>query len=68
MTALSLPESSAPDLKCPRCAGEPLGVEVRGVYDGVLFWKCQACGKAWHRFEDACRRRAAQGYIDAVNA
>ncbi len=60
MTARSAP--------CPGCGGEPLGIVVRGVYDGVLFWKCQACGMAWHRFEDGCRRRAAQGYIDAVNA
>ncbi len=68
MTALSLPESSAPELKCPRCAGEPLGVEVPSVYDGVLFWKCQAYGMGWHRFDDGCRRRTAQSYIDAVNA
>ena len=26
------------------------GVEVRGVYDGVLFWACPDCGGCWHRF------------------
>lgn len=27
-----------------------IGVEVRGVYDGVLLWQCPDCGKRWHRF------------------
>lgn len=55
---------------CPQCEDDgPLGVEVRGVYDGVLFWKCQACGHAWNRWpENSCRHRVAQGYVDAVNA
>lgn len=53
----------------PCCNGEPLGYEVRGVYDGVLFWLCQACGSAWNRWSqtDAHRHRVAQGYVDAVN-
>ncbi|MGE0025677.1 MAG: hypothetical protein AB7O78_01560 [Thermoleophilia bacterium] len=48
---------------CPRCGsawGYPGGdgrtythliaVEVRGVYDGVAYWRCPYCPAAWHRF------------------
>ena len=35
---------------CPGCsAKDVLGVEVPGVYDGVLYWVCDACGVAWAR-------------------
>jgi hypothetical protein len=44
------------------------GVEVRGVYDGVLFWVCPDCNHAWHRWEDPHVRRRAQPYIDQHNA
>lgn len=27
-----------------------IGIEVRGAYDGVLYWQCRDCGKEWHRF------------------
>ncbi len=27
-----------------------IGVEVRGVYDGVLFYRCPDCGGSWHRW------------------
>lgn len=46
---------------CPECGKATVaGVEVRGVYDGVLFWSCIACGARWHRFEEgsALRTRA----------
>lgn len=26
------------------------GHEIFGVYDGILFWSCPDCGKAWHRW------------------
>ena len=26
-----------------------IGVEVPGVYDGVLYWQCPDCGRAWVR-------------------
>lgn len=28
-----------------------VGVEVSGIYDGVLYWQCPDCGHAWPRFE-----------------
>jgi rubrerythrin len=38
---------------CPRCAsplGDRLiGVEVSGVYDGILVWCCPDCGHLWPR-------------------
>lgn len=40
------------DLKCPSCSAsgaDLMGYEVRGVYDGVLFWACHKCGNAWAR-------------------
>jgi len=27
-----------------------IGVEIRGVYDGALFWRCPGCGGSWHRW------------------
>jgi len=44
---------SAPDLKCPLCGTEEdedfVGSEIRGVYDGVLFWICKKCDYAFPR-------------------
>ena len=60
-------------LHCPECKGEPIGVNVRGMYDGILFWKCQECGKAWQRFGQddfgaLLLRNRAQPFIDVINA
>lgn len=30
--------------------GRFMGIEVQGVYDGVLIWKCQDCEHMWPRF------------------
>ncbi len=27
-----------------------IGIEIPGVYDGVLFWQCPDCGAQWHRW------------------
>lgn len=27
-----------------------IGVEVRGVYDGVLYWQCPDCDGMWNRW------------------
>jgi len=46
-----------------------IGVEVPGVYDGVLYWACPDCGAKWHRFKadgwGAGLHKAAQRYVDA---
>ena len=53
---------------CPLCGGEPIGHEVQGVYDGVLFWSCQKCGTAWERDGFTGRRaEIARSYIDHIN-
>lgn len=61
-------------MNCPICKAEEkdiIGVEVRGVYDGVLYWICRLCKYAWNRWPNdknyARRHQAAQGYVDAVN-
>lgn len=36
-----------------------IGMEVRGVYDGVLIWYCPDCGHKWPRFADGKRHDAA---------
>lgn len=69
---------------CPGC-GEDLyytvrgtrysratSVEIRGVYDGGLFYahtvQSGGCGRAWHRWEGPSRLRVkAQKYIDEWN-
>ena len=57
-----------PELACPACgAGDPAGVEVRGVYDGVLFWRCQQCGAPFHRWpEGSPFRERAEPFVAAV--
>ena len=49
---------------CPLCGADfaygetgqysrRIGVEIPGVYDGVLFWQCPDCGGRWHRFPES---------------
>lgn len=28
-----------------------IGIEIRGLYDGVVLWRCPDCNKTWNRFE-----------------
>jgi Zn ribbon nucleic-acid-binding protein len=50
---------------CPKCQSkEYIGIEIRGVYDGVLFWRCQSCGHEYHRWDDALMRGKANRYIN----
>jgi hypothetical protein len=45
-----------------------IGVKIPEIYDGVLFWQCPDCGKAWHRWGQHWQRYgAAQPYIDKIN-
>lgn len=42
-----------------------IGVQVRGVYDGVLYWQCPDCGGKWHRFpEGHYIRQRAEPYVN----
>jgi ribosomal protein S27AE len=44
------------------------GIEVRGVYDGVLYWQCPECGHAFPRgFEDRRMILLARAYADKRN-
>lgn len=57
---------------CPHCAAprdKHLGHEVQGVYDGVLFWSCTSCGRAWSRdWSDRPRiQQIADEYVRQLN-
>ena len=59
-------------MNCPSCEASDnalVGVEIRGVYDGVLFWRCTTCGYAWNRWKPEIGRRwsIAQSYVDQIN-
>lgn len=54
------------DLKCPNCGNTEhiAGYEVRGVYDGVLFWICTVCSTAFQRWPEGDRLyQKAEYYI-----
>jgi hypothetical protein len=41
-----------------------IGQEIRGAYDGTLFWQCPDCGGRWHRFDpDDYRWARAEPYV-----
>lgn len=43
-----------------------IGVEVQGIYDGILYWQCPDCGGRWHRFpEGDPLRERAERYVAA---
>jgi hypothetical protein len=47
------------DVACPHCGatgGDVIGVEIRGVYDGVLFWMCARNHEhRWNRWQPGDR-------------
>jgi hypothetical protein len=61
--------------ECPRCGSDQrgenegsrtIGIEVRGAYDGVLFWQCPDCDGRWHRFpEGHYLRLCAESFVTA---
>ncbi len=59
-------------VECPTCglltAHDVMGYHIRGVYDGVLFWLCKQCGRAFQRWpEDFYLHAKAQPYIEEFN-
>lgn len=61
---------------CPKCGVDlayevdgysytrRIGVEVQGVYDGVLYWLCPFCDHRWNRWpEDHSRHAVAAEYM-----
>ncbi len=56
--------------ECPECdtLELPVMVEIWGVYDGGLFFVCNACSHAFHRWPEGHRlHMKAQIYIDMRN-
>lgn len=52
--------------RCPNCGSKNYAtVEIRGLYDGGLFFECFDCRHRWHRFPEGHRLRAkAQPYVE----
>lgn len=45
-----------------------IGHEVPEIYDGVLFWSCPDCGKAWPRdFGNTNRTEVSSDYVERFN-
>jgi hypothetical protein len=38
-----------------------VGVEIRGLYDGVAYEMCDVCGERWHRFAEGEWDRVREG-------
>lgn len=66
------------DSTCPRCGtvldyekdghqySHVIGVEITGIYDGVLFWQCPFCDGRWHRWQPGTRQyERAEEYVSA---
>jgi Zn-finger nucleic acid-binding protein len=50
----------------PKYYYNTIGHVERGVYDGVLYWSCPACGGKWHRFpEGHYLRTRAEKFVNA---
>ncbi len=46
-----------------------IGVEVHGLYDGVLFWQCPECRGRWHRWPEGSHLRdRAEPYVEIFAA
>ncbi len=43
---------------------EIIGIEVQGVYDGILIWQCGRCKKMWPRFTEGKRHQVALDLIE----
>lgn len=61
---------------CPHCTAPltdgderlELGHEMRGIYEGVLFWSCPHCGLAWSRFGNGHRlAEVADKWVNLYN-
>ena len=42
-----------------------VGIEVSGIYDGILYWECPDCNGRWHRWpEGTWQRKTARIYVE----
>lgn len=68
MTDERLPEPCHCHLTDPYKNPSVIGIEISGVYDGMLFWWCEDCGRAFHRFSETDYRQSrAQPYVERWN-
>lgn len=53
---------------CPECGSvREIAVQVSGVYDGALYFLCETCKHAYHRWPSGPLHDAAEPYIVAHN-
>lgn len=45
------------------CDTDPWSIEVRGIHDGTLLWRCPTCGHTWPRFDRGPLHQAALDFI-----
>jgi len=43
-----------------------LGIEVQGVYDGILIWKCEKCNHMWPRFSEENSERLHKKALEII--
>ena len=66
--------SSLSSLVCPGCGvnipnAELVGIEIRGIYDGVLIWRHEGtCGHMWPRFTAGRLHEAAVEHLARTRA
>lgn len=52
-------------LLCEDCdSADLIGIQVDGVYDGVLIWECRICGHRSPRFKDGRQHDIALRLIE----
>lgn len=53
---------------CPTCESSAIiGIQVQGVYDGILYWVCQTCVHAFPRWTGNSRGSLSSAYADGFN-
>lgn len=56
-------------LICPECGGDKtIGIEARGVYDGILVWQCMMCRHQWPRWSEGILARKGAEFIKKQSA
>src|SRR5688500_10008520 len=55
------------DGKTPQYFYRTIGVQIRDVYDGTLYFECPDCRGKWHQFPEGSRLRArAAPYVNML--
>lgn len=62
---IDLRGSQLPGTDPPQYYSKLMGIEVPGLYDGILYYECPSCQGKMHRFRKGTReRKLAEVYVD----